>query len=383
MGAPFEGGPGRCKRCAASACVKNQGLRAALIDARGIFLPLLASSSVTDLFVVPARLETGAIRDAIPPSVLRPFDPVPVPHRDGDDVILDFGPWTPRAPARHLLPSFAALVPRPPAVRFELSGRRGDAWSPWVTTVTLGDAAFSALPAFADGITVDVDEITATPPLDAVRLRIRVQRSDADALNVAPWLATMSAWDGSAPASGHDAGFAGQGATARLRVPPRTQMNEPAAVRLHVCSPTSVGMALAFHGCDVPTMTLAEEIFHRETNRYGIWPAAVRAAAAHGVPGYLLRFPDWDTAAWCLSHGLPIVASIGYADGELANAPVPQTTGHLIVITGLDGNDVLVNDPAAPTAAEVPRRYRRADMTRAWLERNGVGYVFLPRLEVR
>ena len=338
---------------------------------------------MTDLFAVAARLDARVVRDAIPPSVRTPLAPAPEPRRDGDDVILDFGPWTPRAPARHLLPSLAVLAARPPAVRFELSGRRGDVWSPWVTTVTLGDAAFGALPAAADGITVDVDEISAAPPLDAVRLRIRVKDPDVDALNVAPWLATLSAWDGSALTSGHDTTSPGTGATTRLLVPPRTQMNEPAAVRLNICSPMSVGMTLAFHGCDVPTMTLAEEIFHRATNRYGIWPAAVRAAAAHGVPGYLLRFPDWETAAWCLSRGLPIVASIGYADGQLANAPMPETTGHLIVITGLDGGEVLVNDPAAPSVAEVTRRYRRTEMTRAWLERNGVGYVFLPRLEVR
>jgi len=153
-------------------------------------------------------------------------------------------------------------------------------------------------------------------------------------------------------------------------------------VRLRICSPTSVGMALAFHGCEVPTMVLAEQIFHRATDRYGVWPAAVRVAAAHGVPGYLLRFPDWDAVAWCLARGLPIVASIRYAAGELKNAAIPDTTGHLIVITGLEGDDVLVNDPAAPTVAGVSRRYVRAELTRAWLERSGVGYVFLPALQV-
>jgi hypothetical protein len=204
---------------------------------------------------------------------------------------------------------------------------------------------------------VDVDEISATPPVDALRLRIRVRGPGADAMRTAPWLASVSAWEGSRP------GATSSTSAVRLAVPSRTQMTEREDVRLRICSPTSVGMALAFHGRDVPTMALADEIFHRATDRYGVWPAAVRAAAA-----------------WCLGRGLPIVASIRYAAGELTDAPMPDTTGHLVVITGMEGDAVLVNDPAAPTVSEVPRRYPRDEMTRAWLERSGVGYVFMPRV---
>ena len=93
------------------------------------------------------------------------------------------------------------------------------------------------------------------------------------------------------------------------------------------------------------------------------------------MAGYLLRFPDWTAAAWCLSRRIPIIASIQYAPGELRGAPMEATTGHLIVLTGYEEGVVLANDPAAPTVATVPRRYRRADVTRAWLERRGIGYV--------
>ena len=89
----------------------------------------------------------------------------------------------------------------------------------------------------------------------------------------------------------------------------------------------------------------------------------------------MLRFPDWAAAEWCLAHGLPVIASIRYDSGELTGGAVTATAGHLIVLTGRDGDHVLVNDPAAPTAASVARRYPLAELARVWLERSGIGYV--------
>jgi len=327
---------------------------------------------VTDLFAACARLPAGLVTEAIPPSVRCGLQYAPAPRREGNDVVLDFGPWVPRAPACHLLPSLALLTPDPYAVRFEVSGRRRGAWTSWIATTTLGDHDFASLPTTADGLTADIDEIRATPPVDAVRLRLRVG-GDGESLHHAAWLVTLSAWDGA---------LGSQGSTPSsilpLAVPARTQLGEPDTVRLRICSPTSIGMVMEYLGRAVPTMTLADAVFHAPTDRYGVWAAAVRAAAAHGVPGYLLRFSDWEAAAWCLARGLPIVASIRFSPGELRNAPIPDTTGHLVVITGLDGNAVLVNDPVASEIPLVPRRYDREEFTRAWLEKSGVGYVFFP-----
>jgi hypothetical protein len=121
-------------------------------------------------------------------------------------------------------------------------------------------------------------------------------------------------------------------------------------------------------------------MFHPALDLYGVWPAAIRAAARRGVLGYLLRFPDWASAAWCLAHGLPIIASVRYAEGELRGAAVSASPGHLLVLTGYEDGVVLVNDPAASAAAAVPRRYALGDLVRVWLARGGVGYVlFRPR----
>jgi len=153
-------------------------------------------------------------------------------------------------------------------------------------------------------------------------------------------------------------------------------MQAEATLASRICSPTSVAMVLEYMGSRVGVEQLAAEMFHPGLDIYGVWPAAVCAAARRRVLGYLLRFPDWASAAWCLEQGLPIVASVRYEAGELSGAAIAATPGHLIVIVGYDGGDVLVNDPAAPTVTAVPRRYALADLERVWLRRAGVGYVF-------
>ena len=327
---------------------------------------------MTDLFAACIGLDARAVTEAIPPHVRRDLQRPSAPVPDGADVILQFGPWVPRAPARHLVPSLALLTPRRYALRFEVSGCRGGAWTAWVATATLGDDVFAPFPTAADGLTAEIDEIHATAPVDAVRLRVRIGGA-VDVVSHAPWLITLSASDGALAPQVEAPLSAGP-----LAVPARTQLTEPESVRLRICSPTSVGMAMEYFGRALPTMVIADAVFHAPTDRYGVWPAAVRAAAAHGVPGYLLRFPDWTAAAWCLDRGLPIVASVRFSPGELTDAPIPETTGHLVVITGLHGDDVLVNDPVAPSVESVPRRYRRNEFSRIWLERSGVGYIFFP-----
>ncbi len=147
---------------------------------------------------------------------------------------------------------------------------------------------------------------------------------------------------------------------------------------MRICSPTSVAMVLGYWGRPVPALALADDVFHAATDRYGVWPAAIAAAARYEVAGYLLRFPDWASAAWCLEHEMPIVASVRFTAGELQGAPLAETSGHLIVLTGYDGDWVLVNDPAAEVDDAVPRRYLRSELEQVWLRRAGMGYVFFP-----
>ncbi|MGH7309569.1 MAG: C39 family peptidase [Candidatus Rokuibacteriota bacterium] len=324
----------------------------------------------TDLFAVVSGLDTAAVAGAIPPDCRRDVEPAPAAIRVGTDALVEAGPWQPRRGSKHLLPAFSSLSAIGYSLRFELSVLAAGAWSPWVSTVTVGSASFAPLTAEVPGLRADIDVFAVTPSAEQVRMRLRLRAEDIESLLAEPWLLTLSACDLAPAEPGPE-----PGSSARLAVPALCQMREGGALGARVCSPTSVAMVLAYLGAPESVTRLAAEMFHPALDIYGVWPAGICAAGRRGVLGYLLRFPDWAGARWCLDRGLPIVASVRYAAGELSGAAVAETPGHLLVLTGYEGADVLVNDPAAPDTATVPRRYRLAELTRVWLERAGVGYV--------
>jgi hypothetical protein len=333
---------------------------------------------ITDLFVATSGIDAGTIAGAVPPACRRePASATPATVSKGE-MLLEFPEWCPRAPSRHLLPSLSMLTDVPYAARFELSALARGTWSPWVATVTIGPGAFADLPTSAHGLVCDVDVYTAADPIERVRLRIRVGAPDVRALAASPWMATLSASDLAPSASGTI-----PLPVARIPVPALSQLEAPSEIAMRICSPTSVAMVLAHWGAPAPPVVLADDVFHAATDSYGIWPAAVRAAGRRGVAGYLLRFPHWSSAAWCLERKLPIIASVRYAAGELTDAPLAETSGHLVVLTGCDRTHVFVNDPVAPTAAEVPRRYALAEIERVWIDRAGVGYVLFAPEAIR
>ena len=252
----------------------------------------------------------------------------------------------------------------------------GGTWTPWVATATVGPAVFASEPPAPEALVPDIDMYTAPRPAESVRLRVRVRPSQA---LTTTWMMALSASDLAPsprdPAPSAEA--AGSGGLS-LVVPAYSQMEEAPEVGDRICSPTCVAMVLGYWGRLVSVPEVAAEMFHQGLDRYGLWPAAIHAAARRGVAGYLLRFPDWASAVWCLARGLPVIASIRFERGEIQGTPIARTDGHLVVITGVDGDQVLVNDPAGPSRTAVPRRYRRQELCRAWIERGGVGYVLFP-----
>lgn len=325
---------------------------------------------ITDLFTAVSGIDADALAGVIPPACRRETSPIPDRSVAAREIVLHCPEWRPRADTRHLLPSVCVLTEIPYAARFELSVRTGARWSPWVASAIIGPGEFAPMPGVSETLACDIDLYRSRTAVEAIRLRVRMTAPEPRALAAAPCIVSLSACDVTplVPA-------APDPAPVRLPVPARSQLDAPADIALRICSPVSVAMVLDYWSEPTAVLSLAAEIFHPPTDRYGVWPAAIRAAGRRGVAGYLLRFPDWSAAAWCLSRQLPIIASITYAAGELTGAPMSETSGHLVVLTGHDGSEVLVNDPVGATRAEVPRRCRLDEIQRVWLERTGVGYV--------
>jgi hypothetical protein len=322
----------------------------------------------TDLLLVSSAWPPESLDRVVPPSCARDVVTAPSVTSDGNDFIVTFTEWRPRQPAHRLVPALSALGSSPAGFRFELSTYAAGAWSPWISGATVGRARLPDGSTRGAALVCEIDEFIADPPAERVRMVLRAQADGPSAALAEPWCVSLSSWS---PGDETSHGAAG----ARLVVPALSQMEQDATIRHRVCSPTCVAMVLAYYGRHVAVADLAREMFQPELDIYGLWPAAIRAASRRGIGGYLLRFPDWAAAAWCLERGMPVIASVRYATGELTDAAIAQTTGHLLVLTGYGGDHVDVNDPAAPRASDVARRYRLDELRRVWLTRSGVGYV--------
>lgn len=162
-----------------------------------------------------------------------------------------------------------------------------------------------------------------------------------------------------------------------LDIPPLSQMEQPEAIRSRICSPTGIAMALRHFGIEADPVTVAAQAYHPGLDLYGVWPSAIYAASLYGVQGYVAALDGLDDVAAALRSGSPVIVSIAYAEGALQGAAIAKTGGHLVTICGIDGDRVIVNDPAAPSAAQVRRSYDMGEFLRAWESKRGVAYVLL------
>lgn len=170
-----------------------------------------------------------------------------------------------------------------------------------------------------------------------------------------------------------------------LPVPERAQrdVEEERHIGGEVCSPTSVGMVLEYHGSRYRTIDVARAAFDPEGRLYGNWPcntgAAARLLKGGGGWAAVVKMTGFDEVEREIAARRPVILSHRWNRGDLHNAPVSRSNGHLIVAVGFTKNgDVVVNDPAAK-AGEVRRVYRRRDLFRTWQERGeGIAYLVHP-----
>ncbi len=256
----------------------------------------------------------------------------------------------------------------------------GGAFGPWAPLGVYGsggDLPRSEVGTDAAQVEVQVDTLVLPTPADAIEVRLELDRGLASGprlrrLALLGWLdkdrakTPDLALDGPHPAWGRD-----------LDVPQRSQRAEDPAIAGRICSPTSLGMVLAFHGHDLSTAEVAARVLDHGASIYGNWSFNVAFAATLGRTASVARATSMADLDAEIAAGRPVVLSHRYKAGELTGAAVGDTDGHLIVARGVTSEgDVVVNDPASPPAGPIRRVYRRAELARTWLG-NGRGICYV------
>lgn len=305
-------------------------------------------------------------------------------------------PWaTPGFAATSLVPSWEASTPGRSMVRIEVrardaSGRTGtwDTVADWSrTNRPLARTTYSGQ---SDDLgSVAVDTWRAAGAITSYQLRVTLMRprGKAQAVTLERVGAVASA-DETAP---RPTSAPGPAAGTVLDVPTYSQM-------VHAgdypqwggggeawCSPTSTAMVLAYYGISpAPTGIApghvdpvvdhtAKMVYDHGYDGTGNWAFnTAYAATLVGGDSYVTRLRDLREAEDYVAAGVPLVISVAFGRGQLTGAPISASNGHLLVVVGFEADgDVVVNDPAGATNAEVRRVYDRAQLERLWIAASG------------
>jgi hypothetical protein len=158
------------------------------------------------------------------------------------------------------------------------------------------------------------------------------------------------------------------------------------------CSPTSVSMVLGYldalpaprtyawvgDGHPSPWVDQAARMtFDHGYDGAGNWPFNTAFAGSLVREAYVTRLRNLRQAERLVADGVPPVVSVRFGSGELDNAPISSTDGHLMVIVGFTASgDVIAHDPAAASSSGVRRVYDRGQFEDVWLPTSGgLAYV--------
>jgi hypothetical protein len=285
--------------------------------------------------------------------------------------------------ALEAIPSWSVDAPAGGWIDVELRARDGDHWSGWyklgVWSAESTAVERHSIKGQGDGDgAVATDTLTLRRPADAVQVRIALHAPGGESPRLRAAAVALST-AGSATPSERPGNPALWGR--RLDLPSCSQMVYPDGGRVW-CSPTSTSMILGYWRpdggpCEPRVRAAVAGVYDATYRGHGNWPFNAAYAATFGLEGYVARFSSLaDVEPW-IAAGVPVAFSFAFKFGELANAPIASTTGHLAVIVGFDGaGNPIVHDPAAASDAGVPRVYRRAQLESVWLRSSG-GTVYL------
>jgi hypothetical protein len=306
---------------------------------------------------------------------------------DGRPVTLLLGPEQ-AAPASFsaAVPSWVAETPPRTWIEVQLRARVAGHWTGFYRIARWDDQAEAGVrqsfPAQhdADG-QVNTDTLSLVGRADAIQPRVLLYAAGDGAPALRALRIALSAPQ---ELDQRSAAFA----PCELQIPLRSQMAYPNGGR--ICSPTSVAMLLAYwHACTgnadlsafadraAVAQLVAPRVYDPIYDGYGNWGFNTAYAAAQGLDAYVACFDNLAQLGPWIAAGVPVVISVSWQAGELTNAPIASSAGHLLIVAGFDETgQVIVADPRAEGEAQVRRLYDAAQLARAW-QRNSSGMVYL------
>ncbi len=310
-----------------------------------------------------------------------------VSDADGTPVTLLLGPEQ-AAPTRFSLaiPSWAAETPLCSWIEVQLRARIAGRWTGFYRMArwdaqAVGGARQSFLDQRdADG-QVNTDTLSLVGAADAIQPRVLLH-ADGSAQ---PALRALRI---ALIAAGQPAQRSATFAPRELPVPLRSQMDYQLGSR--ICSPTTVAMLLAywyartgaaqlaaFADRSAVAQLVAPCVYDPVYAGYGNWSFNTAYAAAQGLDAYVACFDSLAQLESWIATGVPVAISVAWQAGELANAPIESSAGHLLIVTGFDqAGGVIVADPRAEGVDQVRRIYDSGQLETAW-QQNSNGMVYL------
>lgn len=282
-------------------------------------------------------------------------------------------------PFDNVVLSWNAEAPLGTSLEFQTRVGSGDSASPWFTMGTWRPSGGASATGQANAWgRVNVDTLELAGRAEWLQYRVNFTTGDPSASPRLRSIAVVYA-DMSVPLDGPAPSVA-EGWARDLPVPQFSQLEQDPAVARAICSPTSLAMVIDFWGQDRSVPEVYKAVRDARSGIFGNWPLNVAYAGALGLDAYVDRFYSMEQLQNEIAAGRPVIISIQYGPGKLANAYLNSTSGHLIVVRGFTSEgDIIVNDPFNPTSATVRRVYRRDQLGKIWQDSGGIVYIVRPR----